>query len=141
MCNTKFHNIRARCSHNLAKKIYNMKLHNIRARSTRAEKYITRNSTIPERVPHAEKYNTALGPIPHHFYYFLLFETCTHNEKKNGKKNFIQYKNTTRKIRHAYNTLIQHAYNTKFIQHKKYSIKWAYHRRVKISEQTNRFLS
>ena len=77
------------------KYIYNAKLHNISARSTRAEKYITQNSTIPERVPHAEKYNTALGPIPHHFYYFLLFETCTHNGKK-----------TARKI--SYNTKIQH---------------------------------
>ena len=36
---------------------YNMKFHNTRACSTRG-KYITRNSTIIEFVPHAEKYRT-----------------------------------------------------------------------------------
>ena len=57
-------------------------------------------------------------------------------KKKLEKDNFIQKgkynrKNTTQKIQHAYNPPIQHAYNTKLIQHKKYNLRWAFWDRFK----------
>ena len=52
-----------------------MKFYNTIARFTGTQKNITQNSTIPERVPHAEKYNTKL-----------------HNTRARSKRRKIQHK-------------------------------------------------
>ena len=66
-------------------------------------KYITRNSTIPERITHTEKYITK--------YHNTISRKISYSTKIQHKK---------------YNMLIQHAYNTKFTKHEKYNKRWAF---------------